>query len=92
MAKHTWESSNFCPEETVHLLGSPSNTYAVDVRGDCGSSTTGATYRHDSVQIQISKNHMHARQPTSPYCKMEPKNKKHGRALTTEGLARHMPS
>ncbi|ONI11233.1 hypothetical protein PRUPE_4G094300 [Prunus persica] len=49
MAKHTWESSNFCPEENVHLLWSPSNTYAVDVRGDCSSSTNG----HDSMQIQM---------------------------------------
>ncbi|KAL6282903.1 hypothetical protein ACE6H2_013832 [Prunus campanulata] len=55
MAKHPWESSNFCPEETVHLLGSPSNTNAVDVPGDCGSSTTGAgaTYGHDSMQIEM---------------------------------------
>ncbi|XP_016648180.1 PREDICTED: wall-associated receptor kinase 1-like [Prunus mume] len=47
MAKHPWKSSNFCPEETVHLLGSPSNTNFVDVRGDCGSSG------HDSMQIQM---------------------------------------
>ncbi|ONI11231.1 hypothetical protein PRUPE_4G094100 [Prunus persica] len=53
MAKHPLESSNYGPEETVHLLGSPSNTNSVDVRGDCGSSTTGATYGHDSMQIQM---------------------------------------
>ncbi|KAI5332040.1 PREDICTED: wall-associated [Prunus dulcis] len=52
MAKHPWENSNIFPEETVHLLGSPSNTYAVDVRGNSGSST-GATYGYDSMQVQM---------------------------------------
>ncbi|PRQ29709.1 putative protein kinase RLK-Pelle-WAK family [Rosa chinensis] len=57
MAKHPWgKNAMFCPEENEYLLGSPSDSYVMDVRrGNRNSSglTTGMTTGYDSIQIQM---------------------------------------
>ncbi|KAM5587427.1 wall-associated receptor kinase 1 [Rosa sericea] len=57
LAKHPWgKNAMFCPEENEYLLGSPSDSYVMDVRGgDRNSSglTTGMTTGYDSMQIQM---------------------------------------
>ncbi|KAM5587431.1 hypothetical protein ABKV19_006065 [Rosa sericea] len=57
MAKHPWgKNAMFCPEENEYLLGSPSDSYVMDVRGGERNSsglTTGMTTGYDSMQIQM---------------------------------------
>ncbi|PRQ29701.1 putative protein kinase RLK-Pelle-WAK family [Rosa chinensis] len=57
MAKHPWgKNAMFCPEENEYLLGSPSDSNVMDVRGgdrDSSGLTTGMTTGYDSMQIQM---------------------------------------
>ncbi|XP_062012582.1 uncharacterized protein LOC133729124 [Rosa rugosa] len=51
-AKHPWGKTGFSPEDTEHLLGSPSFSY---VRGDCGpnSATISAASVYESMRMEM---------------------------------------